>query len=412
MLYRVSAFFVETTSFFTPLKKERDFFMSKTSVCSNVLIWFGAGVSIAEILTGISVAPLGFFKGTLAILLGHTIGCLLLFLAGVIGGITEKNAMDTVKLSFGKKGAIIFSSLNVIQLVGWTSIMIASGASAAMSVYPIGQWVWCIVTGILIGIWVVAGTKRLDVLNTVAVATLFILTIILSVVVFGGGRAEIPSGNITFGTAVELSVAMPLSWLPLISDYTSRAKRPVVASAASSVTYFLVSCWMYIIGMCAALLTGESDVAIILSKAGLGVAALIIVIFSTVTTTYLDVFSAGESSKSIRSAINGKYVALAVTATGTVMAIFINVFEFESFLYFIGSVFAPMIAIQIVDYFILKRDSSANSFDLTSFGIWLVGFVIYRLFMKTDMVLGCTLPAMLVVGLVHIIVQKIKGAGR
>ena len=386
--------------------------MPKTSVHSNVLIWFGAGVSIAEILTGISVAPLGFFKGTMAILLGHIIGCVLLFLAGVIGGRTEKNAMDTVKLSFGQKGAIMFSALNVIQLVGWTSIMIASGASAAMSVYPVGQWIWCIVTGILIGIWVVVGTKKLDILNTVAIVTLFILTVVLSVVVFKGENSGVSAGQISFGTAVELSVAMPLSWLPLISDYTSKAKRPVIVSATSSVTYFFVSCWMYIIGMGTALLTGESDVALILSKVGLGVVALIIVIFSTVTTTYLDVFSAGESSKSICSAINGKYVALAVTLIGTVMAMFIDVFEFESFLYFISSVFAPMIAIQLVDYFILKRDSSSNSFDLTSLFVWLVGFIIYRLFMKTDMALGCTLPAMLVVGLVHIIVQKIKRAGR
>lgn len=386
--------------------------MQKTSVRSNVLIWFGAGVSIAEILTGISVAPLGFFKGTMAILLGHIIGCILLFLAGVIGGRTEKSAMDTVKQSFGQKGSILFSSLNVIQLVGWTSIMISSGASAVMSVYPVGRWMWCVVTGILIGIWIVAGTKKLDVLNTVAIATLFILTVVLSVVVFKGGNMGIPAGQISFGAAVELSVAMPLSWLPLISDYTSKAKRPVAASAASSVTYFFVSCWMYIIGMGAALFTGESDVALILSKAGLGVAALIIVIFSTVTTTYLDVFSAGESSKSIYSGISSKYAALTVTVCGTLMAIFLNVSEFEGFLYFIGSVFAPMISIQIVDYFVLKKDSSAKSFELTSLIVWFVGFVIYRLFMKTDMALGCTLPAMLVVGLVHIVVQKIKRAGR
>lgn len=385
---------------------------NKTTTTSNAMIWFGAGVSIAEILTGISVAPLGFAKGSLAIVIGHIIGCVLLFLAGVIGGKTEKSAMDTVKLSFGQKGALLFSSLNVIQLVGWTSIMIVSGAAAAQIVYPVGQWVWCIIIGVLIGMWVIAGTKKLDVLNVIAMSTLFVLTIILSIVVFGGDKNVSASGQMSFGTAVELSVAMPLSWLPLISDYTSKAKKPVAASLASSVTYFFVSCWMYIIGLGAALFTGESDVALILVKAGLGVVALIIVIFSTVTTTYLDVFSAGESSKSIYSKINGKYAALVVTAIGTVMAIFLNVFEFEAFLYFIGSVFAPMIAIQIADYFILKKDSSTGNFDFTSLAIWLVGFVIYRLFMKTDMAVGCTLPAMLVVGLLHVIVQKIKKAGR
>ena len=73
-----------------------------TSVFSNGLIWFGAGVSIAEILTGTYFAPLGMKQGFLAIILGHIIGCILLFLAGLIGGYTKKSAMETVKMSFGQ----------------------------------------------------------------------------------------------------------------------------------------------------------------------------------------------------------------------------------------------------------------------------------------------------------------------
>ena len=96
----------------------------RTSVFENSLIWFGAAVSIAEILTGTYLAPLGFQKGLAAILLGHIIGCILLFLAGVIGGQTRKSSMETVKMSFGQKGSLLFSVLNVMQLVGWTAIMI------------------------------------------------------------------------------------------------------------------------------------------------------------------------------------------------------------------------------------------------------------------------------------------------
>ena len=58
-----------------------------TSILSNSIIWFGAGVSIAEILTGTYFAPLGFAKGILAILIGHVIGCSLLFFAGYIGAL-------------------------------------------------------------------------------------------------------------------------------------------------------------------------------------------------------------------------------------------------------------------------------------------------------------------------------------
>ena len=73
----------------------------KTSLFENGLIWFGAGVSIAEILTGTYFASLGFGKGLAAILIGHVIGCIMLFLSGVIGGKLGKSAMETVKGSFG-----------------------------------------------------------------------------------------------------------------------------------------------------------------------------------------------------------------------------------------------------------------------------------------------------------------------
>ena len=98
---------------------------------------------------------------------------------------------------------------------------------------------------------------------------------------------------------MELAVAMPLSWLPLISDYTREAEKPVKATAVSAIVYGIVSCWMYVIGMGAALFTGESDIAQILLKAGLSIAGLLIIVFSTVTTTFLDAYSAGISSESI-----------------------------------------------------------------------------------------------------------------
>ena len=118
----------------------------RTGLFENGLIWFGAGVSIAEILTGTYLAPLGMGKGLLAIIVGHIIGCLMLFLAGVIGGKVRKSAMETVKMSFGQKGSILFAVLNVLQLVGWTAIMIYDGALAADGVMNTGRWIWCLVT--------------------------------------------------------------------------------------------------------------------------------------------------------------------------------------------------------------------------------------------------------------------------
>ena len=381
----------------------------RTSVFENGLIWFGAAVSIAEILTGTYFAPLGFAKGLLAILLGHILGCAMLFFAGLIGGKVRKSAMETAKMSFGSKGALLFSVLNIIQLVGWTAIMIYDGALAVNGIFDIGNWIWCIIIGALITLWILIGIKNLGKVNTVAMAALFILTIVLSFVIFGKGTMQNIGGEgMTFGAAVELSVAMPLSWLPLISDYTREAKKPVKATAVSAVTYGVVSCWMYIIGMGAAIFTGESDIAQIMVKAGLGIAGLLIIVFSTVTTTFLDAYSAGVSSESLSSKISGKWVAVVVTVLGAVGAIFLTLTDITDFLYFIGSVFAPMIAIQIADFFILKQNKETSAFSIQNLIIWLIGFVIYRLLMHVDIVVGNTLPDMLITIVICVAVSKIR----
>lgn len=364
----------------------------RTSVFENGLIWFGAAVSIAEILTGTYFAPLGFNRGLLAIIIGHIIGCAMLFLAGLIGGRTRKSAMETTKLSFGSKGALLFSVLNIIQLVGWTAIMIYDGALAVTGIFNIGNWVWCIVIGGLIVLWIMIGIKNLGKVNTVAMTALFILTVILSFVIFGEGTMHDVAGEgMTFGAAVELSVAMPLSWLPLISDYTREAKKPVGATAISAITYGIVSCWMYIIGMGAAIFTAESDVAQIMVKAGLGIAGLLIIVFSTVTTTFLDAYSAGVSSESVTEKVNAKWIAVAVTVIGTVGAIFLPLTDITGFLYFIGSVFAPMIAIQIADFYILKQNKETKVFNIKNLIVWLAGFIIYRVLMSFDIIVGSTL---------------------
>ena len=383
----------------------------RTSLFENGLIWFGAGLSIAEILTGTSFASLGFGKGILAIIIGHIIGCLMLFCAGIIGGKERKSAMDTVTMSFGADGSKFFAFLNVLQLVGWTSIMIYDGALAANGIFNTGNWVWCLVIGALIILWVVIGITNLGKINTVAMAALFILTIIMCKVIFFSDTSgvKVSGDSMSFGAAVELAVAMPLSWLPLISDYTREAKEPVKATLVSTIVYGIVSCWMYIIGMGAAIFTGESDVAQIMVKAGLGIVGLLIVVFSTVTTTFLDAYSAGISSETILSKLNGKYVTIAVTVIGTVAAILFPMDDITDFMYLIGPVFPQMIAIQIADYFILKADKSSKKVDMINAIIWVIGFILYRYLMTVDIPVGNTLPDMAVTIVIAVVAGKIFG---
>lgn len=383
--------------------------MRKTSNFENGLIWFGAGVSIAEIITGTYFAPLGFKNGLMAILIGHLIGAVLLYMAGLIGGMSEKSAMETVKMSFGQKGGLFFALLNVLQLVGWTAIMIYDGAISSSHVFNTGHILWALVIGILILVWIKIGISNLGKLNTVSMSLLFILTIVLSFKIFKGVDflSKPAADAMSFGLAIELAVAMPLSWLPLISDYTRDAEDPRGATLTSTMTYSIVSIWMYLIGMGMALLTEESDIAMIMVKSGLGLAAMIIIILSTVTTTFLDAYSAGISAESLFNKIDGQKVGIIVTIIGTIGAILFPMDDITEFLYLIGSVFAPMIAIQIADYFILKKDVTASSVYYKNMIIWLIGFVANRAFLKMDLFVGSTISCIIVVIIVKVLAEKI-----
>lgn len=396
---------------------------NKTSVLSNGLIWFGAGVSMSEILTGTYFAPLGIKTGLFAILIGHIIGGILLFLAGYLGAKTRNNAMETVAVSFGRKGNLPFSVLNILQLAGWLAILNYDGALAANGIFSVGAGVWCAVIGVLLLLWVLVGLKRLEKINMVAMTALFLMTLVLCFVIvtrgnfgtlFNGSSAN--KDTLTFGAAIELSAAMPLSWIPVISDYTSNSTKPVKATVVSTIVYCLVSCWMYMIGKSAAIGMGTSDIAQISLRAGLGVVGLLIILFSTVTTNFLAAHSAGVSGEVIGESfskhINGKYLSVLVVLLGTIAAILYPMDNIEDFLYLINSVFAPMIAVMIADFFFNKKRSVTKEWDWTNLIVWLIGLSLYRVLMHVDIVIGYTLPDIVITAVLCVIVHRILPKNR
>ena len=337
---------------------------NKTSVLSNGLIWFGAGVSMSEILTGTYFAPLGMKTGLLAILIGHVIGCILLFLAGYLGAKTNNNAMETVAVSFGRKGNLPFSILNILQLAGWLAILNYDGALAANGIFSAGAGVWCAIIGVLLLVWVLVGLKRLEKINMVA-----------------------------------------------MTDYTSNSTKPVKATTVSTIVYGLVSCWMYIIGMSAAIGMGTSDIAQISLRAGLGVVGLLIIVFSTVTTNFLAAHSAGVSGEvvgeSFSKKINGKYISVVVVIVGTIAAILYPMDNIEEFLYLINSVFAPMIAVMIADFFFNKKRRAVKEWDWANLAVWLIGLILYRALMHVDIIIGYTLPDIVITAVLCMVVHRI-----
>ncbi|MGH4137311.1 hypothetical protein [Clostridium sp.] len=163
---------------------------------------------------------------------------------------------------------------------------------------------------------------------------------------------------------------------------------------------------MFIIGLGAAIVSNNSDPSAMMLAVNLGMAALGIVVLSTVTTTFLDVYSAGVSFLNIMPKLSERKVGIVMTIIGTIAAIIFPMGNYEGFLYAIGSVFAPLFAILITDYFIIKKNTKVQSSVLINFGailVWIMGIVIYYRFIKLDLILGATVPVMIITGFIYTI---------
>ena len=392
------------------------------------LIWFGAAISIAEILTGACLESLGLGRGLAVIVLGHLIGFLLLVLAGIIGVRNKEGAMRSSALSFGRYGSFFFAILNIVQLIGWQGIMIFDASISAQGILNLGHTWWCLIIGVLTIVWILLGLKHKDKLNTFVMVLLLLLTIVLSFIIFSGVKnidaSEVSAGEmLSFGQGLELSIAMPLSWIPMIADYTYKAEKPVKTTFSACATYTLASIWMYVIGLGAAVITHETRIDQIMLKAGFGVAGLFIIVFSCVTTNFIDAFSCNQSTfalfpenrvpqeladrLNIAQNVKANLPGIIDTIIGTAGAILFPMENITEFLYFIGSVFAPMISVQIADQFVLKHKKTDIRFDGVAGFAWILGFVIYRVLMNYDLVVGYTIPNMLITVFITVVLRKI-----
>ncbi len=405
------------------------------------LLWAGAAVSLAEIWAGGLIVPLGLGLGLWAILLGHLIGNTPFALGGLIGSRWGIPTMVAVRPSFGIRGSYFASALNVIQLIGWTAVMLiicGAAADAISKSYGFSNpTLWIVVSGVITTLWAVAGHRLWKWLQRVSVVALLILCLAMIYVVFqqyGWGMiAQIPrKSGFSFMVGMDLVIAMPISWLPLVSDYSRFATNSKSSFWGTWIGYFIVSSWMYLLGLMASLATQSPDpsgvVMNLMLKFGWAIPALVIVLFSTFTTTFLDIYSTAISGLNIAPNLGERKGILLGGILGTGVAIiFPTLLNYEHFLLFIGAMFCPLFGIVLVDYFLLKKGSievedlyrkegrywfwkGVNPIAILA---WAIGFAIYLGFspMLMEKVLGIkaafpwpigsSLPSMVLAGLIY-----------
>lgn len=343
--------------------------MEKIKNSSMFLLWAGAAISISEIYTGGLTAPLGLVKGLAAILIGHIIGTLLLVFGGYISFQSGRTAMEKVRDSLGPVGVKIIAFLNVLQLLGWGSVMIIQAGRAFGGIVNFSLPVSMILMGLAVFVWAFFFNNYSKTLNDIFVIILLVLSIMIF---FRIDMQTFPvlTGPMNFATAVELSIAMPISWLPLIGDYTKNGQSKQGVVISSFLGYFIGSMLMYLLGFLITLHSGM-DVIEYIVQSNMKFVAGFIIIIATVTTAFMDVYSAVISSKQLIPFKNENLMIVLYSLIALAIAFVFPIEKFESFLLMIGSVFIPVYTIVFIEYLTRYKGQSAK---LNALGILIAAF--------------------------------------
>ncbi len=108
-------------------------------------------------------------------------------------------------------------------------------------------------------------------------------------------------------------------------------------------------------------------------------------------------------------------LALAIGVLCTLIACFSPLAQYQNFLLLIGSVFAPLFGVVLVDHFILRRrraQVTLSALRWSALLAWLGGVATYHLLANFQPELGATLPSLLLAGLLQLLLGKVFTCAR
>ena len=383
-------------------------------------LWFSLGIGLMVLQTGALLAPgLGLSGALLAIVLGTLVGVALLVSVGVIGSDTGLSSMAALKLSLGSRGAMLAALLNVLQLIGWGSfeIIVMRDAASLLGARAFSEGsllsnplLWTLLFGALATLLAVSGplTFVRKVLRKWGIWLLLAACVWLTWNLFA--KADLPAlwaqkgdGSLPFAVGFDIAIAMPLSWLPLIADYSRFGSRAKKVFAGTALGFFIGNVWLMSLGVAYTLAfapSGEVNALLLaLAGAGLGIPLLLILLDES-ENAFADIHSAAVSG-GILLKLKVEHLALTIGVICTLIACFAPLAQYQNFLLLIGSVFAPLFGVVLVDHFILRKRSAQVApalFRRAALLAWLGGVSLYHLLATVCPDVGATLPALVVAG--------------
>jgi putative hydroxymethylpyrimidine transporter CytX len=332
------------------------------------VLWADLGVGLLVLAAGSYLVPgLGLPQALAAIVLGTAAGNLMLGLAGVIGSEHGIPSMVSLRPSFGQRGSYLPSLINVVQLVGWGAfeIVIMAQASSRLSgpilgfaSYPIWTVGWAAIVILMalggplvvvrqwlekIGIWLVLLT-----ISWIAVYALTRGNL-------GSIWAQPGDGSLGFAQAIDLVVAMPISWLPLVADFNRFAKDSRSSFAGTVAGFAVANVMCYALGALLILVLPSTDLVGSIMTVAFGAAGLALLLGDETDNAFADVYSSAISIKNVVPGLSTRALVAAVGGTCLALALTVDLDSFQGFLYLVGSLITPLFGVLFADYFLLRR---------------------------------------------------------
>ena len=367
----------------------------------TTLLWGNLSISLLVIVAAAGLVPaLSLKQALLAILIGAFAGNLVLGLAALIGADARVPGMVLLRAPLGRRGSYAPTVLNVAQNLGWSTfeLIIISTAAAALSnrVFHFeARWLWALlfgavslVLGLLGPIGFVRRYVRKFAVWAVAGSIVYLTWWALDKAHLHHLWQSHGTGGLSLGQGIDLVIASIVSWTPLAADYTRFCRSRSRAFWGAGIGYLLPTFWCFGLGTVLVLERNLTDPAQIPSAVASGsvlaVVALLALTVDESDEAFADVYSTAVSIQNVLPWASQRVLIALVAAAATGGAIAIDLGNYLTFLYLLGSVFVPLFGVLLADWVLAAARYSDRDFfsgpavRVEQLAAWVVGFGLYQ----------------------------------
>ncbi len=325
----------------------------------------------------------------LAVVVGAALGAVLLGLTAAPSARERVPAMVLLRGLLGRRASALPTVLNILQCVGWATFEIVIISEAASRALSAPRWPFVLAAGALATLMAVRPLAAVRVLARYAVWVALAVTAYLFVRVLSQPLPPVKEGAASFWTAVDVVVALPVSWFPLAGDYTRHARSPRTALVGAAVGYGAATVAFFTLGVLALSAYGSTgpDVISALLAVPLGIVAVLLLVAVELDEVFANVYSTAVSAQNLAARLDRRVLAVGVGTVATLLALSTGVTSYEAFLFLLGAVFVPLAGVLVVAYAVAPRGSWDTSATAPSRPLlllpWAVGFVAYQLTLPT-----------------------------